>query len=362
MSDEMEIYPYSLEGVPQEKMWGGRNLERLLHKSLPAGRLIGEAWEAWPGCVVMNGPQAGQRLSQLLERNPRAVLGDSAPPDALFPLLFKYVDAQDDLSVQVHPDDLGARQQEGLPLGKTEAWYILHAEPGAVVIHGFKADLDAATVHAHLRERRLADLLSVVRVQAGDVLFVPAGVVHAIGKGIVLAEIQQNCDITYRLYDWDRKLPSGQGRDLHVDKAMPVLDLTGLSEHYIPPLTIHHDGYDQQALVACRYFVLERLTIHAPQRAFRLNGKFHILSCIEGAATISGVPVAQGRTVLVPAGLETYDLSPTAVPCRLLRAYVPSLREDVIAPLVAAGHDAAGIARLGGFVSRYNDLLPWVNG
>lgn len=345
-------YPLQLRPIPKETVWGGRNLEQLLGKVFPAGQLIGETWEAWDGCVIENGAHRGATLGQLIESDAMAILGAPAPR---LPLLFKFIDAQDDLSVQVHPNDTQAQQIEKYPHGKTEAWYILHAKPGATLIHGFKDVVDPAHVRAYLDQNRLQELLAYVPVRTGDVIFVPAGTVHAIQRGIVLAEIQENSDITYRLYDWGRV---NKTRQLHVDESLQVSNFTPSLSHTIPSLTIHHSGYDQHFLVACQYFVFERLDVRA---AIRISSqhRFQILSMVQGAARINDVDAPLGQTLLIPAQLETFEITPIA-PCQILRAYVPDLRHAVIEPLKRAGYRPAEIARLGGDLSATNALLPWL--
>ncbi len=357
------LYPYLLNAVVKAKIWGGRNLEGVLGKKLPDQDLIGETWEAWEGCTIANGEHQGKTLASLIERDAAGILG-SAAADARFPLLFKFIDAQDDLSVQVHPDDAEAQAMERQPFGKTEAWYVLHAEPGAKLILGFNQEVTPERVAASIKDKTLVDLLAFVPVERGDVLFVPAGTVHAIGKGIVLAEIQENSDITYRLYDWGRE---AKGRELHIAQSLDVLGYGRMTGPKIPAAVIPGRQFDRHYLVACRYFALELLHIHSPRPEFRLNGGFHILSAIKGGARLvfgkdfkQDLVVTQGQTVLIPAGLEMYALAPMGALTELLRAYVPDLRRDVVEPLKAAGNDEAAIARLGGSVPQHNDLSPLV--
>jgi len=353
-----EYYPLLLHAVAKEKIWGGQNL-RLLGKLIAPNQLIGETWECWDGCVIENGAYQGATLGSLIERDAAAILGSRAQGNRL-PLLFKFIDAQDDLSVQAHPDDAEAQQLENYPFGKTEAWYIIHAEPGATLIHGFKEPVDAARVTEYLGKNRLQDLLARVPVQSGDVVFVPAGTVHAIMKGIVLAEIQENSDITYRLYDWGR---TGKGRDLHIAQSMQVAELDRITDHKIPRVTIQHAEFDQHFLVACRYFSLELFDIRAPIHDLATNDSFQIISILQGAAEISfGTSreargtAQQGQTMLLPARLGTFGIVPTTTPCQILRAYIPDLRADVIEPLKLAGHSPSAIARLGGTSPEHNDL------
>jgi mannose-6-phosphate isomerase len=345
-SHPFAIYPYVLQPRLREMVWGGQNLARLLDKTMGAEQCIGETWEAWDGCEIENGVHRGATLSELIARDPAAILGATAR-DNRFPLLFKFIDAQEDLSIQAHPDDAQAQRIENYPFGKTEAWYVIHAEPGARLIHGFKEDLDAARVRALLAENKLDAALAYVPVQPGDVVFVPAGTVHAIMKGIVLAEIQENSDITYRLYDWGRE---STNRPLHIEQSLRVLNFARQTDHTVPSLTIHHDRFDHHFFVACKYFALELLDVRAPVESIALNDQFNIVSLIEGTAEIgsetSRSVALRGQTLLLPARLGAFGIAPQKTPCRLLRMYVPDLRADVIEPLTRAGHPTENIARL----------------
>jgi mannose-6-phosphate isomerase len=352
-----DYYPLRLNAVLKEKVWGGRNLGRLLGKSLPQDARIGETWEAWEGCVVENGAHAGHTLQSLIDQDAAGILGASG--DQRFPLLFKFIDAQDDLSVQVHPDDARAQAMEHQPFGKTEAWYILDAEPDAKLILGFKRAVKSEEVVAALKHKNLVDLLSAVSVQRGDVVFVPAGTVHAIGKGIVLAEIQENSDITYRFYDWDRQ---GKVRELHIDQSLRVFEGTRVEQPKISPLVLRHAQFDERFLVACRYFALTLCEIDQRADGLTTNGKFQIVSIIDGAAEIrygprfaSSVSAGRGQTLVLPARLGAYAVQSTQ-PCKMLRAFVPDLKTEIVAPLLTAGFDAASIARLSGSSSDHNDL------
>ncbi len=352
-----DLYPFLLKAVQKEKVWGGRDLERLLGKSLPPAALIGETWEAWEGCLVENGAHAGQSLQWLIDQDADAILGTGG--DERFPLLFKFIDAQNDLSVQVHPNDEQARSMEGQPFGKTEAWYILDAEPGARLVFGFKRDVTRDDVVAALQNKNLVDLLAFVPVQRGDVVFVPAGTVHAIGKGIVLAEIQENSDTTYRFYDWDR---NEEGPALHIDESLRVFSGKRIEQPKVPSVVLHHEQFDERFLAACQYFALTLSEFDRRVDRLSTGGKFQILSIIAGAADIlfgsglaSRVSAGQGQTIVLPGRLGAYAISPPKS-CKLLRAFVPDLQMDVIAPLLQAGYDTTTIARLGGAITDHNDL------
>ncbi len=355
-------YPYRLRPVVKPKIWGGRNLEQVLGKQVPSGEMIGETWEAWEGCVIENGMHAGQTLDRVIALDAAGVLGSAAKSGQRFPLLFKFIDAQDDLSVQVHPDDAEAQEMEHYPYGKTESWYILHSEPGAHLILGWNRPVQTDQVAQSIQKNTLMDLLAAVPVQRGDVLFVPAGTVHAIGKGIVLAEIQENSDITYRLYDWGRE---AKGRELHITQSLRVMDCNPIPQNKVDSLVVHTAEFDRRWLVACRYFCSELLQVRQRTPALKLNGKFQILASIRGDGIVrhgrdmqGTVAVPQGQTLLLPANLEQYAVEPTGTLCEIFRAYVPDLEQDVVTPLRGAGYDPMAIAPLGGAMAEHNDLLP----
>ncbi len=218
------LYPVRLEASLHETIWGGRRLERAGLKTLPPSIAIGEAWETEVSTIVQNGPYAGKTLGTLVEILGAELLGAQslAVYGNRFPLLAKFIDANAKLSVQVHPDDTYAAQYEGGKLGKTEFWYILAAEPGATIVHGFKAPTTRAMVQDAIEHNTLEDMLHEEVVFAGDVIFVPPGTVHAIGGGVMLYELQEYSDITYRMYDYGRLTASGAPRELHIARSLDV--------------------------------------------------------------------------------------------------------------------------------------------
>lgn len=354
------VHPLKLRPVYKEKIWGGRNLVRLLGKDLPAGTSVGESWEVADDSVVADGPLAGRKLAELAQTYGTSLVGSFAAgrSGSLFPLLIKFIDAQDRLSVQVHPDDEYARRAEGAASGKTEMWYVLDAAPGAAVIHGIKSEhLTAADLTRLARDGGLVDHLYHVNVSAGDVIFIPAGTVHAMGEGLVVCEVQQNCDLTYRLYDWNRLTPQGQPRDLHVEQAVAV-SRAGPHEHKIPPLVLQK-GYGRlRPLAACRYFAVELLELTAPLSTWTDGRSFVTLSVLAGSGEIlwngGRMAVRSGESVVIPAAVGEYELQP-AGEWRILQACVPDLAADVVQPLLAAGVAGADILRLGGALET-NDL------
>src|SRR5581483_10519481 len=259
------FYPIRLEASLHETIWGGRRLERGQWKQLPQEEVaIGEAWETEGSTLVQNGAYAGKTLGEVVEASGSAFLGEQAIAifGPRFPLLAKFIDANAQLSVQVHPDDDYAARHEGGKLGKTEFWYILEAEPGAKIIHGFNTPTSRAAVHAAIHNVTLDQLLHEETVQAGDVIFVPAGTVHAIGSGVMLYELQQYSDITYRMYDYGRLTASGQPRELHIERSLDVAHYCVSPRVKVQPVALAGGpGYEDRCLIACRYFVTRELLL-----------------------------------------------------------------------------------------------------
>ena len=342
-------YPLLLRPQYDEKVWGGRRLETVLGKSLPREATIGESLETGDAAVVANGPLAGRTLGELARAAADALLGTrgrlASGPFGDFPLLVKFIDASDVLSVQVHPDDQGA-----LALGKrgkTEAWYVVQAEPGAALITGLVDAVTADEVRAALGVGRLEALLERRTVSRGDTLMVPAGTVHAIDAGVLLYEIQENSDLTFRLYDWSRVGLDGRPRDLHVDDALLALT-PGRRATVTPALPLTEQ---RAVLAACRYFTLERWTLDGEFVVPGSGGaSFHLLSCVDGACELrggacDGVRLERGQTAVLPADLADCRVVGRAT---VLDGWVADLEKDVVTPLLAAGHQLEEIALLGG--------------
>lgn len=218
----MNWYPLRFRPIPKPRPWGGRALAELYHKPLPPDEPVGESWEVSdrPGdaTVVLNGPWAGRDLRALMEAHAEELLGAAAAPNRRFPLLVKILDAREVLSVQVHPPPEQAARLGGEP--KTELWYVTHAAPGARVYAGLKPGVSRADFEQCLRTGRVADCLHTFPVRAGDALFLPSGRLHALGGGLVIFEIQQNSDTTYRVFDWNRTDAQGRPRELHLEAAL----------------------------------------------------------------------------------------------------------------------------------------------
>lgn len=342
-------YPLLLDPLYDRKIWGGRRLETLLTKTLPAGEPIGESLESGDDAIVANGPLAGSTLRDLVKRDPLALLGvrglAASQPYGNFPLLVKFIDATDILSLQLHPDDeaaaaLGKR-------GKTEAWYVVHADPGAMLITGMSRAAGGSEVRTSIADGTFEAFLERRLVSASDSLIVPAGTMHAIGAGVLLYEVQENSDITFRLYDWGRLDDQGQPRELHLEQA---LDSLHPDRHARITEPLRRDEW-REVLSACRYFSLERWQISGIQTLSGSGGDtFRLLSCIEGSFQIgynrSGVvDIGLGWTVLLPANMPDVILNGAAT---ILCSSIDDLVDDIARPLLAAGHAATSIVGLGG--------------
>ena len=342
----------------KDYVWGGRNLEHLFGRRLPEG-VTAESWEVsahrLAPTLVDSGPLAGISLPDLATRYGTRLVGRrtrEASDRIAFPLLFKLLDANQPLSVQVHPSDAHAARTHPGETGKTEMWYILHAEPGAEVILGLAPGVDPATLRNAASAGRIEQLLNRVAVRPGDAVLVPAGTIHAILPGVVLAEIQQSSDITYRLYDWGRPGPEDGGRELHVEQALaaagvghnpdpasvsPLLQPPGVQS---PVVMEDRNGVRREVLAACDKFVVERVTL-APGAAYEseLNGEtFEAWGVVAGSAQIAptaptnapAVPSYPSRRLdavrfaLLPATMGAFRVTASAAPAVALRTYLPS--------------------------------------
>lgn len=340
-----------------ERIWGGRKLASALGKDLPEGAAIGEDWlisdHRTAQSVVSEGPYAGATLRELIERDQRAVLGSLAQltVHGRFPLLLKLLDANDVLSVQVHPDDAGAADLGEPDVGKTEMWHVLEAEPGSELYCGLQPGVDAARLRRAIEANALEELLVRFPVDPETSVFVPAGTVHAIGAGILLAEIQQNSDLTYRLYDWGRLQPDGTPRELHIDKSLVAAKFDGGRRGPATTLRCALDGGVCEVLAACRLFAAERVTGDGGSVLRRTGGRsFHIVLGKSGALAVTALPdgkpqpVRPGQALLVPGEAQAYALEGEG---SALCYYAPDLDEDIRRPLTEAGHSAEAIEALG---------------
>jgi len=329
------IYPYTFEPVFRNYIWGGRTLETMFGRNLPPGT-VAESWEisGHPSSptAVSNGPLAGQTLPELLELLGEALVGRRSQAmlqRGKFPLLVKLLDANRQLSVQVHPDDDYAARREDGELGKTEMWYVLYAKPGAYLIYGLQRNVTPQSFRQALKAGQLETCLHQLPVKAGDAVFIPSGSVHAIMDGIVIAEIQQNSDTTYRVYDWNRVGADGKPRPLHIEKALDVINFDMVEPGPFNPQPLPAvDGVERALISGCSYFNVERMSLAegATFNGHTDGSTFEIWGCIEGETrlTWAGQPVAMPaiRFALVPATLGDFAIEANTA-ATMLRAYVP---------------------------------------
>ena len=301
----IDLYPLKLQAALHIKVWGGSKLADEMNKPLPPGAPYGEAWELHDSAVIANGALKGSTLGAVLRHCGAELTGRHSDPAAGFPLLAKFIDAAAWLSVQVHPNDRQARQLEGDPRGKTEAWIVLSADAGARLVMGLRPGTARAALAAAIRSSQLESQLVYAAVQAGDVLYIPAGTVHALGPGLLIYEIQQASEVTYRLYDWGRVGLDGKPRTLHIDKGLQVASLSA------PPAITRPTG---DLIVAGDYFRTWRHRLRAERRQIPTGGQFQCLTCIAGTLQVqaAGHPeltLHKGQTALIPACLASFTLA-----------------------------------------------------
>lgn len=323
-----KLYPLKFSEIYKDKVWGGNRLSSLLNKDYAPLENCGESWELSAVennvSVVSNGFLQGNDLRDLAEVYMGDLLGDKVFErfGTEFPLLIKFLDTSDYLSVQVHPDDIIATKRHQ-SLGKTEMWYVMDAQPDAEIIVGFKKHVDRDTFLKHLEDKTLRDILNVEKVAPGDVFYLPAGRVHAIGAGVTLCEIQQSSDVTYRIYDWDRPGMDGKPRQLHIDEAIEVMDYQALPQYKIPYKPADNGNV---SLVKSEYFNTNLLTFN---RTLELDyfflDSFVVYICLEGKCTVTyptGSEVIQkGDTLLIPAEIKIIQLEPLQ-DCKIIETYI----------------------------------------
>ncbi len=292
------------EPALRDYLWGGRKLESVLGKPLPADGVWAESWEivdhAEHQSVIRNGVLAGHSLRQLSATHPQWLFGDSQEPR--LPLLLKYLDCQRVLSVQVHPEDAYGQQMSPPDLGKTEAWYIVDAEPGAVLYAGLKPGVTREQLRAAIEAGAVESCLHRIEPKRGDCVFIPAGTVHALGAGLLVAEIQQASNTTFRLFDWNRLDANGRPRALHVEQSLEVIDFASGPRPLQTPTATEQPG--RERLVECDKFTFDRLT---GSLSLAGDGRLHLLTAPYGGVVLCGanerLELAVGQSVIVPAAM-----------------------------------------------------------
>lgn len=313
MSADTKLYPLKFEPILKQKVWGGNKLASIYHKESNQDS-IGESWElsgvAGSISVIANGPLKGITLIEALEKYRSQLVGDKVYEHFgnEFPLLFKFIDAKKDLSVQLHPNDELARARHN-SFGKTEMWYILEAEEDARLILGFNRNVTRAEYKSYLSENKITDILHSEGVEKGDSFFIKTGTVHAIGAGIVLAEIQQTSDVTYRIFDWDRPGIDGEMRELHTDLAIDAIDYS------VSEAKCSYRDMENTDVVICKspYFKTSKLLLTSNfKQSFNSNDTFTVYMCIEGEASFHcegySEIIRKGETVLIPACMDSLTI------------------------------------------------------
>ena len=319
------LYPIKFKPILKEKIWGGQKLNSLLSKESELPN-VGESWEIsdveGDTSVVINGNLKGKSLKTLLELYKSDLIGNKNYEvfRNKFPLLIKFIDAKEDLSIQLHPNDkLAAKRHNSF--GKTEMWYVMQADKNSNLIVGFNQKVTPETYLKHLEDKTLTKILNFDKVKEGDTYFIEVGRVHAIGAGVMLAEIQQTSDITYRVYDWDRVDGNGNERDLHNDLAIDAIDFE-MKDNF--RVSYSKTKNQSNEMVSCQYFTTNYIPIKGVIQKQNDKDSFMIYMCVEGEAKISnGIfssTIKKGETVLVPALIKSYQI--TAKNAKLLEVYV----------------------------------------
>ncbi len=319
------LYPLKFQPILKDKIWGGEKLKTLLHKDSQLPN-VGESWEIsdveGDTSIVLNGSLENQSLKHLLSTYKGDLIGEKNYKQFgnKFPLLIKFIDAKEDLSIQLHPnDELAAKRHNSF--GKTEMWYVMQADKDANLIVDFNQKMTPELYLEHLNNKSLTEILNFDKVKAGDTYFIEVGRVHAIGAGVLLAEIQQTSDITYRIYDWDRTDDFGNERELHTDLA---IDAIGFDMEDNFRVTYNKTANHSNPMVTCQYFTTNYLKVDQALQKVNTYDSFIIYICVEGEAEIKtdnySEVIKKGETILLPAAVSTYQIISNGA--TLLEVYV----------------------------------------
>jgi len=311
------LYPFVFRPIFKDRIWGGRELERLYAKQIPAGTPIGEAWEISdrPGdaSIIANGPLAGKDLRWLMENHAAEILGGAKPAaEGRFPLLCKILDAREKLSLQVHPPASKAAELKGEP--KTEMWFIADAAPDASLYVGLKRGVTRADFEKKIADGSVADCFHRIPVKAGDTMFLPSGRVHAIGDGLVIFEIQQNSDTTYRVFDWNRVGLDGQPRELHIAQSLASIDFNDFEPKLVPAKYNQAAKFKYRHLVQDPLFNVQEMVFENAESIVLAGQLLRIVAVVKGAATILdgasqiSVELKPGQFGLIPASLKNVEI------------------------------------------------------
>jgi len=343
--------PCRLEVQFVPRIWGARTLAPLFPEKTNLAEPIGEVWLTGNACAFADGPFAGRTLADAWRAMPPEWAGTRLDTGKPFPLLVKFLFTEDILSIQVHPDDDYARQHEAHTgwTGKTEMWHAIAARPSAEVLIGLKEDVTPESFRAAIADGSAEKCLNRIPVAAGDSIYVPAGTVHTIGPGLVLCEIQENSDLTYRVFDYNRPGLDGKPRPLHIDKALAVTRFGKQTGGKTLPVRFGDRNRSETYCAACRYFVTERREFTELAGATTSPERFELLIFLEGSGHIEtaagNAEYQRAQAWLLPAALGPYDLAP-ATRTTLLRTFVPDLTREVVAPLSEQGVPQSSLSRI----------------
>ncbi len=308
----MKFYPLTFTPILKDRIWGGTKLKTYLNKPI-VSETTGESWEisTVPGdiSVVNNGVLKGKNINEIIDLYPEEILGKLVISrfGKQFPLLFKFIDAKEDLSIQLHPNDTLAKERHN-SFGKTEMWYVMQADESARLVVGFKKDSNKEEYLAYLENKNLIDLLNEYPVSKGDVFFLETGTIHAIGAGVVVAEIQQTSDVTYRIYDWDRVDANGNGRELHTELALDAINYQTTHSK----IDYKEEVNKSAAVVNCHYFVTNIIALQETYIWKKVKEAFTVFMCTNGQfeMIVNGeiLRYRMGDTILIPACIENLTL------------------------------------------------------
>ncbi len=317
------LYPLKTTPVFKQYLWGGDNLKTKLSKEIPDS-FAAESWEI--SChddglsVIAEGEYKGKTLKEIITSNPKEMIGKES--FSVFPLLVKFIDANDKLSVQVHPDDEFADKYENGQLGKTEMWYVLNAKPDAKLIYGLKNGTDKDKFKNAIDNENLEELLNYVPVKKGDYFYIPSGTIHAICDGLLIAEIQQSSNLTYRVYDYNRKDKNGNKRELHTEKALLSTNYSFDNARKEKSPTEEYEGYKLQKLVESEFFSVLKYEISTSLTINKPENKFEMIICVDGCGEIeyngTSYSLNKGDSYFIPAILSTYTIKGN---CEVLRSF-----------------------------------------
>ena len=326
----MNPEPFRIEPTFSQRIWGARSLAPLYPEKTNLSEPIGEAWLTDVNCRVDTGSFAGKTLAEAWRQMPMEWRGTKFSDPGEFPLLLKFIFPTDKLSIQVHPDDAYAAIHEKAAggRGKTEMWHVVSAEPGARLLAGLKPGVTKEVFRAAIGSRELEELFQSHEVHAGDTFFIPAGTPHTIGPGMILCEVQEYSDLTYRVYDYGRVDAHGKRRELHIEKALEVMNFSPSGRRKVSGLPFDGASGKNLLLAACKYFATERWTFESSFSSFSHLTHFDLLAVLSGRGTLHGdfgvSDYAPGQCCFVPASLGTFECR-AIEPTSLIHAYVPSL-------------------------------------